>query len=63
VIHQSASASRSFDVIVIGVGSMGAPACYFLAARGIRVLGIEQFDTPHEYGSHAGRPHHTQGVF
>ena len=40
---------------MIGVGSMGAPACYFLAGRGIRVLGIEQFNTPHEFGSHAGQ--------
>ncbi len=44
-----------FDVIVVGVGSMGAPACYYLAAAGARVLGIEQFDIPHELGSHGGQ--------
>ncbi len=44
-----------FDVIVIGVGSMGAPTCYNLAKRGYKVLGIEQFDITHELGSHAGQ--------
>jgi sarcosine oxidase len=44
-----------FDVIVIGVGSMGAAACYFMAQRGHRVLGLEQFNIPHERGSHAGQ--------
>jgi sarcosine oxidase len=48
-------ASRSFDVIVLGVGSMGSATCSFLARRGVRVLGIEQFDIPHELGSHAGQ--------
>ena len=45
----------SFDVIVIGVGSMGASACYHLARRGYRVLGLEQFEIPHERGSHGGQ--------
>ena len=45
----------SFDVIVIGVGSMGAPACYYLARRGCKVLGLEQFNIVHERGSHAGQ--------
>mgnify|MGYP001424268666 CR=1 FL=1 len=44
-----------YDVIVIGVGSMGAAACYYLARQGARVLGLEQFDIPHELGSHAGQ--------
>lgn len=43
------------DVIVIGVGSMGSAACYFLAKRGFKVIGIEQFDITHEFGSHAGQ--------
>lgn len=46
---------KSFDTIVIGVGSMGAAACYYLASRGQRVLGLEQFQIPHEHGSHAGQ--------
>lgn len=47
--------NTSFDVIVIGVGSMGASACYHLSKRGYRVLGLEQYDIPHELGSHAGQ--------
>jgi len=46
---------RNFDVVVLGVGSMGSAACYFLGQRGYRVLGLEQFDIPHELGSHAGQ--------
>jgi len=44
-----------YDVIVLGVGSMGSSACYHLAKKGFRVLGLEQFDIPHELGSHAGQ--------
>ena len=43
-----------FDVIVIGVGGMGSAACYHLARRGVRVLGLEQFNIPHENGSSHG---------
>ena len=46
---------KNYDVIVIGVGSMGAAACYWLSKRGHHVLGLEQFDIPHEQGSHAGQ--------
>lgn len=45
----------SYDVIVLGVGSMGSSACYQLAKRGFKVLGLEQYDIPHELGSHAGQ--------
>ncbi len=44
-----------YDVVVIGVGAMGAATCYYLAKQGVRVLGLEQFDIPHELGSHAGQ--------
>ena len=43
-----------YDVIVLGVGGMGSAACYALAERGARVLGLEQFDIPHAYGSSHG---------
>jgi len=49
------SPQTSYDVIVLGVGSMGSAACYYLAKRGFKVLGLEQFDIPHELGSHAGQ--------
>ena len=46
---------NSFDIIVIGVGSMGSATCYYLSKRGYKVLGLEQFDITHEFGSHAGQ--------
>jgi sarcosine oxidase len=46
---------NNYDFIVIGVGSMGSAACYFLAKQGYRVLGLEQFDISHEQGSHTGQ--------
>jgi sarcosine oxidase len=49
------AAVTSFDVIVIGVGSMGSATCYYLAKRGYKVLGLEQFDISHEFGSHTGQ--------
>jgi len=39
---------------VIGLGAMGASACFHLATRGLRVLGLEQFDIPHNRGSSHG---------
>ena len=47
--------SARYDVIVVGVGSMGAAACYHLASRGVRVLGLEQYGSPHHMGSHGGQ--------
>src|SRR5213593_4763235 len=46
--------TSSYDVIVVGVGGMGSAAVYELARRGVRVLGIEQFDIPHDRGSSHG---------
>jgi sarcosine oxidase len=46
--------TKHFDVIVVGVGSMGAAACYRLALRGAKVLGLEQANIPHAGGSHHG---------
>ena len=45
----------AYDVIVAGVGSMGAAACRELAARGVRVLGLEQGALPNPLASFAGR--------
>lgn len=47
--------NHKYDVIVVGIGSMGAATCYSLAARGVKVLGLEQFNLVHENGSHAGQ--------
>jgi len=43
-----------YDVIVIGVGGMGSATLFHLARRGKKVLGIEQFDVPHQLGSSHG---------
>lgn len=47
--------AQSFDVIVLGVGGMGSAACFELARRGRRVLGLEQFALAHDRGSSHGR--------
>ncbi|HZZ43096.1 MAG TPA: N-methyl-L-tryptophan oxidase [Tepidisphaeraceae bacterium] len=46
--------SQSFDAIVVGLGAMGSAAAFHLARRGVRVLGLEQFDIPHNLGSSHG---------
>ena len=43
-----------YDAIVVGVGGMGSAAVYELARRGLRVLGLEQLDIPHDRGSSHG---------
>ena len=45
---------QTYDVIVVGVGGMGSAAVYHLAQRGQRVLGLEQYDIPHQQGSSHG---------
>lgn len=47
--------NQSFDVIVLGLGGMGGAAAYRLAARGQRVLGLEQFTPAHDRGSSHGK--------
>jgi sarcosine oxidase len=42
------------DVIVVGLGAMGAATLYQLARRGVRALGIERFHPPHDRGSSHG---------
>lgn len=46
--------TATFDVIVLGLGAMGSATAYHLAARGAKVLGIDQFDPPHDQGSSHG---------
>jgi sarcosine oxidase len=42
------------DVIVIGLGAMGSAACYQLAKRGAKVIGIDKYSPPHTLGSTHG---------
>jgi sarcosine oxidase len=44
----------TFDVAVVGLGAMGSAALLRLARRGLRVLGIEQFEPGHDRGSSHG---------
>lgn len=46
---------KIYDVIVVGVGSMGSSTLYHLAKSGASVLGIEQFHISHREGSHTGQ--------
>ena len=48
------SAAGVYDVIVLGVGGMGSATVHELASRGLRVLGLERFDVPHDRGSSHG---------
>jgi sarcosine oxidase len=43
-----------YNAIVLGVGGMGSAALYHLARRGLRVLGLERYNIPHEMGSSHG---------
>ena len=42
--------TRDYDVIVLGLGGIGSGAAYWLAKRGARVLGLEQFELGHARG-------------
>lgn len=42
------------DVIVVGLGAVGSAALYQLARRGVRALGIDRFQPPHDQGSSHG---------
>lgn len=46
--------NNHYDVIVIGLGGMGAGALYQAAKRGANVLGIDRFTPPHTNGSSHG---------
>jgi sarcosine oxidase len=46
--------SFDYEVIVIGLGAMGSSAAYHLAKNGLRVLGLDRFHPPHNFGSSHG---------
>lgn len=45
----------SYDVIVLGGGTMGTAAAWALGKRGVRALVLEQFQHVHAFGAHGGR--------
>jgi sarcosine oxidase len=46
--------TNDWDVIVVGLGAMGSATAYHLAKSGSRVLGLDRFHPPHEFGSSHG---------
>lgn len=47
--------NSAFDVIIAGLGAFGAATARSLAGRGVRTLGLDRFQPPHDRGSHHGR--------
>lgn len=48
------NAESLFDAIVVGLGGVGSATVFSLADRGLKVLGIDQYHPPHEFGSSHG---------
>ncbi|PLR83865.1 N-methyl-L-tryptophan oxidase [Bacillus sp. V33-4] len=47
-------AENHFDVVIVGAGSMGMAAGYYLSKLGVKTLMIDSYDPPHSIGSHHG---------
>ncbi|HTT84504.1 MAG TPA: N-methyl-L-tryptophan oxidase [Rhizomicrobium sp.] len=47
--------SERFDAVVLGLGALGAATTFQLSRRGARVLGLDRFAPPHEFGSTHGK--------
>ncbi|KAF2447473.1 putative sarcosine oxidase [Karstenula rhodostoma CBS 690.94] len=43
-----------YEVVVVGLGAMGASTLYQLAKRGVQACGIDRFSPPHSQGSSHG---------
>lgn len=53
--HTMGIMNRTWDVIVLGTGGVGSAALHHLAAHGLRVLGVDQHEPGHEFGSSHGQ--------
>ncbi|MCO6512107.1 MAG: N-methyl-L-tryptophan oxidase [Aridibacter famidurans] len=53
---------KTYDVIVAGLGAMGSATLYQLARSGVKVLGIDRFDPPHDLGSSHGETRITRSA-
>ena len=51
----SVAINNSYDVIIAGLGAMGSAAAFHLAKRNKRVLGLDRFTPPHDFGSSHGQ--------
>ncbi|MFL6595672.1 MAG: N-methyl-L-tryptophan oxidase [Chthoniobacterales bacterium] len=49
------SPTMTYDVCVVGLGGIGSAILAHCAARGARVIGLEQFARDHDLGSSSGR--------
>ena len=52
--------SERAEVVVVGLGAMGSAVCAQLAMRGTAVMGVDQYDPPHPYGSTHGQTRMTR---
>jgi N-methyl-L-tryptophan oxidase len=53
-MHSLSFSDRSFDTLIVGAGSVGMAAGYFLSKAGHKVLLLDAGDPPHDGGSHHG---------
>ena len=44
-----------YDVLIIGTGAVGSAAMYYLAERGVNVVGLDRFPVAHDKGSSHGQ--------
>src|SRR5438132_9813275 len=53
---RAAARNEGYDceVVVVGLGAMGSCGLWSLARRGVRAIGVDQFNPPHEQGSSHG---------
>src|ERR1700712_115740 len=51
---QAVRVTVTADVVVVGLGAVGSATLHRLAKRGVKVIGIDRFDPPHNQGSTHG---------
>jgi sarcosine oxidase len=49
-----AGVEQGWDLAVVGLGAMGSATLWRAAARGLRAVGVDRFDPPHDRGSSHG---------
>ena len=52
--RETKSAAATTDVVVVGLGAVGSATLHRLALAGVRAIGIDRFDPPHDRGSTHG---------